>query len=156
MLTIRDVRLPQDRSTLLGFVDGLQRYEAAFEPNRRLDASFAEEYLAELERDAHAGKLLLAEMRGQAVGWAVVHEKEGPVFVTADERHFAYIAELFVAEPARGQGVGRALIAACEQWARSRGFATIQISHLARNGRAGRVYLEAGYGQYATQLRKRL
>jgi GNAT superfamily N-acetyltransferase len=156
MTVIRPARLPDDKPVLLGFIEGLQRYEAAFESNRRLDPAFAEDYFAELVKDCAEGCMFIAEVDAKPVGWTAVHPHEAPVFVIAEERRHAYIAELFVDEAVRGQGVGRALIAACEEWAKAGGFATIQIGYIAGNARAGRVYAEAGYAPYATQLRKRL
>jgi GNAT superfamily N-acetyltransferase len=156
LIQIRKAHLPDDKAAILSFIDGLQRHEAAFEANRRLDAAFAEEYFAELVKDAANGQMFVAESDGRPIGWVLVHEREGPVFVKDDERRYAYIAELFVEASVRGQGVGQALIAACEAWAKARGYATIQIGYIAGNARAGRVYVEAGYAPYATQLRKRL
>lgn len=42
-------------------------------------------------------------------------EFKGEAFVVSEERDYAYIFELFVVEAVRGEGVGRALIAACEE-----------------------------------------
>ena len=46
---IRDARLPQDEPAILGFINGLQDYEAAFEPDRRRDPDFAVEHWRELQ-----------------------------------------------------------------------------------------------------------
>ena len=149
--------MPGDKPAILDFIIALQLYEAAMESNRRLDSSFAEEHFAALIPRAWPpdGAVFIAE-DDQPLGWAVVHDETGDVFLTADERRFAFIAELFVMEAARGKGIGRALIAACETWARARGFATIRIAVLAGNTRAAGLYQKAGYGPYALQLRKRL
>jgi GNAT superfamily N-acetyltransferase len=56
----------------------------------------------------------------------------------------------------RGQGVGRALIAACEDWGRERGLKVMMIGVLVRNPRAHAVYRDAGFADYATLLRKYL
>ena len=52
MPTIREARLPDDKPVLLGFIVALQHFEAAFESNRRIDSTFAEEYLTVLLKDA--------------------------------------------------------------------------------------------------------
>ena len=44
---IRDARLPQDEPAILAFINGLQDYEAGFEPNRRLDPNFAADHWRE-------------------------------------------------------------------------------------------------------------
>ena len=73
-------------------------------------------------RASHVGpdapmKLLLAERGGRVVGlaaWTVVHE----LFSGAAG---LYISDLVVDRDARGQGVGRALMAAVQAWARAAG-----------------------------------
>ena len=155
---IRDARLPADREQLHEFIMGTQRFESAFEPNRRLDRPVAAEYLALLEADVRSkgGRILVVEQAGKLLGWGVVHAQEDDVYVIGEERSFAYISELFVVEAVRGKGVGRALIAACEDWARSKGLNVIQIGVLPGNRRAASIYEKAGYSPYAIQLRKYL
>ena len=75
---------------------------------------------------------------------------------TPRERRLAYIAELYVEAAARGTGMGRALIAACIDWARGRGIGLIEIGVLAGNGRARKIYEGAGFVPYAMQLRQKL
>lgn len=159
MIQIRPARLPDDKPACLSFIDGLQAFEHAFEPDRRLDATVAAEHFAKLERELaeKGGAIFVAEgPDGAAQGWAVVHENELPGFVIAAERRTAYIAELYLVEAARGHGGGRALIAACEDWARGRGIGSVMIGVLAGNRGAHTVYAKAGYGDYAIELRKKL
>ncbi len=156
MVTIRPARLPDDKPALLGFIDGLQRYEAAFESDRRLDAAYAEDQLAELLKKAETGIIFVAEWDGRLVGWILVIAVDGPAYVIAEERRYACICELYVDEAVRGQGAGRALIERCENWARSQKLATIHIGHLAENARAEQVYDRAGYAPYVVLRRKRL
>jgi GNAT superfamily N-acetyltransferase len=156
MITIRPAKLPDDQPVLLGFIEALQRYEAAFEPNRRLDASWAAEHLAALKRTAAQSAIFLAGDCAAAVGWAFVRAAEAPVYVRDEERRYGDLAELFVAAEARGQGAGRALIEACEAWARAQGLASLQIGHLAGNGLAAAAYARAGYTPYTVVQRKRL
>jgi GNAT superfamily N-acetyltransferase len=154
--SIRDAR-PADRPYFLDFIMELQRFEGAFEPNRRLDSPVAEEYLVLLEKDvAKDGKIFVAEHDGTPVGWGIVHAREDDIYVLAEERRHAYISELFVNEAMRGSGVGRALIAACEDWARAQKLKVMQIGVLPGNVRAKAIYENAGYSDYAVQLRKYL
>jgi GNAT superfamily N-acetyltransferase len=158
MTTIRSARLAEDKPAILAFIDGLQAFEHGFEPNRRLDSSVADEYFAQLSREAatRPTAAFLAEDAGQAIGWALAYETQDDVYVVEAERRIAYIAELFVVEAARGKGAGRALIAACEDWARARGTAVVLIGVLPGNARAHAIYGKAGYGAYSLQLRKKL
>jgi GNAT superfamily N-acetyltransferase len=158
-MRIRDADFTKDRDAMLGFIMDSQHFEYAFEPNRRLDPPVAAEYLKDLEGDVarHGGRFLIAETDdGEPLGWAVVHEQDDPTFVIAEERRNVYISELYVEERARGTGIGRALIDACEAWAKERGILVMQIGVLALNTRADKIYRQAGYAPYAYQLRKYL
>ena len=154
MIAIRQARLPDDRPALIAFIDGLQRYEAEFESDRRLDAAYAEDQFAHLMKKADA--VFVAESGATPVGWVTVYADDAPPYVIEAERRCAYISELYVEASARGRGVGRALIGACEDWAKAQGLRVIQIGHLSANARASRVYEEAGYSPYVLLRRKRL
>ena len=72
------------------------------------------------------------------------------------ERRHASLAELYVVPEVRGQGHGRALIAACEDWAKSRGHKLLTVGVLTKNARAVRSYEGAGYAPYTTIMRRYL
>jgi GNAT superfamily N-acetyltransferase len=156
---IRAARLPDDKPAILGFIMGLQYFEKAIEPDRRVDPNVADEfYPVIVERVAKRnGCILIAEdADAKAIGWAAAYEDQNEIYVDADERTLGYIAELFVVEDMRGQGVGRALIAACEDWSKERGHKALAIGALARNMRAQAVYRGSGFDDYATLFRKYL
>lgn len=67
------------------------------------------------ERPAFA--VLLAELDGKAVGYALFHDAYEPVYAARG----VYMSDLFVAESARRTGAGRALVAAVAAEARRRG-----------------------------------
>lgn len=77
-------------------------------------------------------------------------------FVIEEERIFGYIDELFVEEEFRGQGIGRALIAACEEAGRALRLKLIMIGVVAGNARARKTYEAAGFSPYTIDLRKYL
>lgn len=156
MITVRLAQLPEDKPAILDFIWGLQRYEAAFEHDRRLDPDYAEDQFAAILARAELGAIFIAEVDGHIMGWAVVIEDESPVYVIDEERHAAVVVELYVDPQGRGQGAGRALLVACEEWGRSKGFPIIRIGHLAANGLAGAVYDRAGYEPYVVCRRKKL
>ena len=107
---IREANLPNDKPMILDFIFALQRHEAAFEANRRTDAQMAEEHYAALIPRAQApkGKIFIAENAdGLPIGWALIHDELGEVFVRAEERAHGFLAELYVVEASRAQGVGR-------------------------------------------------
>jgi GNAT superfamily N-acetyltransferase len=155
--TVREARLPADKPVILQFIMALQRYETSLEPNRRHDLGMAEEYFAVLLERSRSGAIFLAEDEtGRPIGWTIVYEEETEAFIRADERRFAYLAELYVKEDWRGRGVGQNLIAACEDWARRSGYCTMRIDLLSRNERAAAAYAKAGYTPYCQEVRKRL
>ena len=156
---IREAHLPDDKPAILEFMFALQRFEAAFEANRRLDARMPQDHYAAIIPRAAApnGQIFIADdAESHPVGWALIHEEVDDVYVNDVERRFGFIAELYVVEAERSAGVGRALIAACETWAQARGLSTVRIGVLARNARAAQVYDRAGYAPYVLHLRKRL
>ena len=156
-MTIRAARLPADEPAILSFIWDLQKFENAFEPNRRLDPDFAPEHWADVQSQAATrGAMFVAEADGTAVGWAFVLEEPGDLFVAEKERRYGFIAELFVEASARGQGHGRALIAACEDWTRDRGMAVLIIGVLSGNDKAAAVYRRDDFASYNLFMRKYL
>ena len=63
-----------------------------------------------------------------------------------NERPHAHLSVLAVAKAAEGQGVGSALLEACEQWARNRGSDRLTLSALVTNARARALYERKGFG----------
>lgn len=156
---VRQARYPDDEPAMLGFIDALQAVEYKIEPNRRTDPLVASEYLAILLDRVRKrnGRIFLAESKSrEPLGWAVAFEQEDEVYVVSGERRCAYIAELYVVEPARRQGVGTALIAACGQWAREQALGVIGIGALSGNKAALATYGSCGFMPYEIALRKRL
>jgi ribosomal protein S18 acetylase RimI-like enzyme len=155
---IRDVRLPNDLPAILSFIDGSQAYEAAFEANRRLDATVAAEHFEHLLKEVaeRQGRMFVAEIDGKAVGWACCVVQPHGVFVKEGERLSGYINEVYVDEAFRGRHIGRVLIAACEDHFRALGLTTVFIGVLSGNARAIAAYRAAGFGGYALEMRKRL
>lgn len=76
------------------------------------------------------------------------------VHFTGEEQ--AYIGELAVATVAEGQGVGRALLAAAENWAREQGYGLVVLDTGAANTRARTFYERAGYAEESVKLVKTL
>lgn len=89
----------------------------------------------------------VAELDGAVVG-----------FVHAGERtHFSgerdgYVGELVVAEPAARRGIGRALLAAAEDWAAGRGLRRLSLETGAANTTARAFYAALGYQEEDVRL----
>jgi GNAT superfamily N-acetyltransferase len=91
-------------------------------------------------------RLLLAELDGQVVGWlhAVVFEEiEAPPYVV--------VAGLVVDRSHRRLGIGRTLIAECEEWAKGRQCSVVRLWSSAGRTAAHRFYERLGYTNIKTQ-----
>lgn len=92
--------------------------------------------------------LVAEQSAGSVVGYLLAHCRatflaNGPV---------AWVEEVMVAEPARRQGVGQALMIEVESWAESQGAAYVSLA----SRRASDFYLALGYEDAATFFKKHL
>jgi GNAT superfamily N-acetyltransferase len=91
--------------------------------------------------------LLVAEAAaGRVVGWAHAFG----VYLLESEP-YAELGGLVVDERERGRGVGRALLAAVEGWAREGGFASVRLRSNVVRERAHAFYERLGYERVKTQ-----
>lgn len=103
-----------------------------------------------LERHADGDRaVFVAEGGGRVVGFVTVSER---VHFTGSRE--AYVGELVVAEESERRGVGRALMAAAEDWARGRGLARISLDTGAANADALGFYGALGYEEDDVRLSK--
>ena len=81
---------------------------------------------------------LVAVVQGQAVGllWAKVD---------ADDARVVHLFQMWVAPEARGQGLGKALLAHAIAWARSVGARCVQLGVTSGDTPAARLYASAGF-----------
>ncbi len=115
----------------LGYPTSIEQVAARFEALLRLPAQ----------------ALLVAEDDGVVVGWAHVHQS-----LTLESGPWAEIAGLVVDHRYRGQGVGKALMAAAEQWARDEGYGEVRLRSNVIRGEAHEFYRRLGYEVVKTQL----
>lgn len=120
-VTIREAG-PADAGTIVRLIREL----AAYEDLRDLVRITEDDVL----RDGFGAKpcfaCLLAEVDGEAVGLAI----HRPSYSTFDGRPGLYVEDLFVAEGARGLGIGRMLMARLAGIARERGCSRMSLSVL--------------------------
>jgi ribosomal protein S18 acetylase RimI-like enzyme len=124
----------------------------------RMNAAFngvsdpAEQIAARLAACADFETPILAELDGQAIGFACV--RVVPCVLYAEP--YAELTELYVDREHRHQGIGRALIEQAEQLARSRGAADVIIMTSVSNAAAQALYRSAGYDTYAVALNRKV
>jgi ribosomal protein S18 acetylase RimI-like enzyme len=126
-------------------MDHIAALPQALVPVRPSDESWVlerKEMLKEL--DGGGAFVLVARRRGQPIGYAyVIVEGPDPVWYTGDSH--ALLASLVVADGARGNGVGSALMDAVDAELERRGVEDVEIGVDTGNEAAVRLYEERGY-----------
>ncbi len=102
------------------------------------------------------GAILVADLDGAVIGHMVLTFEQHGAFVREELRPHAYVADLFVREAHRGQGIGTALLAEAERLAIARGVPRLYIGVLSGNDRAEQAYRRFGFRPYALELSKDL
>jgi GNAT superfamily N-acetyltransferase len=72
------------------------------------------------------------------------------------QRKHGHVADIVVTGAYEGRGIGRQLLAAAEDWARSQHYEWLTISVFAENGRAARTYDQLGFKPDIARLLKPL
>lgn len=134
-ITIR-AATPADADTIYAFVLGLAEYEKL----QHEVVGSADAIRCQLERPAPPFEVLLAELDGEPVGFALFFSTYS-TFHTAECLH---LEDLFVSPNARGAGVGRRLLAAVARVADDRGCPRLQWNVLDWNEPAIRFYERLG------------
>ena len=111
-----------------------ERYD---EPPRRA-------YVDTVMADENATYLIALDT-GQAIGYAEIHLQEPEQDPGLVPTRRAHLQALVVTDDRRHQGVGRALLAASEEWARQRGSEEMELDHWIFDGGPAAFYARAGY-----------
>ena len=156
-LTIRPATAA-DRAALDEQELGLNLFENALVGDRNITPAGGVAAMDKLHQRAEdsQGVVLVGEIGGAVIAHLVLtFERFGP-FLREGLRDYALVADLFVREPHRGRGVGRALIAEAERRAIERGMPRIMLGVVHGNVAAERSYRRQGFGDYALELIKPL
>lgn len=133
---------PADRAAILGLADRLP----AFGPTTRSAAEIAARERRELQNaldhPSSGSVLLVAEHWQLGVVGVILLDTRRDYFT--DEPH-GHVSILAVAREAEGQGVGRALLGAAEDWGRGLGFRRLTLAVFTDNQRAKDVYARQGW-----------
>ncbi|MEQ9813103.1 MAG: GNAT family N-acetyltransferase [Azospirillaceae bacterium] len=157
-LAIRDYR-PTDLEALLDLVRALQAFEGTIFDRMKPPEAIGAWYVEHLERNCREcdGYILVAEQGGALVGYAVILTRVSAVDeIDEVDYDYAHVMDLLVAAPCRGKGIGRALLAVCEERARAAGARWLRIASLARNETAIATYRRAGFEPLFVRLEKPL
>ena len=154
---IRDYDPARDRGGVRDCFAELQDVERGLEPVLPEGRAVADAYVeymfarcAELD-----GAVFVAEEDGDVVGFICVWARVPPED-PSEERYSAHVSDLVVLPRFRRRGIGRALLARGEAYARERGADRLRIGVLARNQGARRLYLDSGFREVYVLLTKAL
>lgn len=89
--------------------------------------------------------ILVAREGSRVLGLALVQEKDTPPYPAFIPRRYTYLMDLVVDPDHRGRGIGRALMGAVKDWAKSRNAEFIELGVLAQNKDAIRLYESLGF-----------
>jgi GNAT superfamily N-acetyltransferase len=121
---------------LLPLIAAYQRFYEVDEVDEERNRSFFRRFLAPSED----GQLLGAREGGHFLGYACLYWH----FSSTQAAETVLMNDLYVAEGARGRGVGRALIEATAAVGRERGVASVEWATAPDNGTARRLYETTG------------
>jgi ribosomal protein S18 acetylase RimI-like enzyme len=157
-MTVREYRDADDLQAVRMCLIELQDFERTLDPRLPAGATIADAYLEGLFRrcDQFAGKLFVAEAHGSVVGFVSVLGNCRSEAPDDDAELFAYVDDLVVLPPYRGQGYGRSLLGRAEAYAAAQGRSTLRLRVKGGNHSARKFYDRAGYGEYEVELEKQV
>lgn len=117
-------------------------------------AAFERHFRPNAERviDSEDRAIFVAEGDGGVLGYTIV----GSAASMLSPRRFGFIYDLWVAPPARRQGVAHRLLVQAEAWCREHGLARLKLEVAAANGGARALYESEGFAVERLYLGKTL
>lgn len=134
---------PADLRLLIPMVRELQSHEHLPAPGKEVEAA-----LRTLLADERFGCVLVAEQAGKPVGYVLL----GFGFSLEFHGRDAFVDELYVADAARGQGLGTLLLDAAEMACRARGIKALHLESGHGNPRATGLYERRGFKAHERHL----
>ena len=152
-MRIRPLRL-SDRDFVLGLVPRLTEFgEVPGRDRQEMNARDRQVLERAIDSPSHDTALFVADDdNGRPAGF--VHITTATDYYS--DSTTAHIADVIVAPHAGGQGIGSALIAYAEEWARERGFAMLTLNVFVANQQARDLYARLGFQQEWIRCIKRL
>ncbi len=122
------------------------------------EADIGLEYIAATrdQIDRHGGDILIAEEAGQAVGYAAVVTHMPSEDEDEIAYEYAFVRDIAVSAGHRGKGIGKQLLAHCEQLAGAAGAERLRITVLSQNEGPRALYAGFGFAERITEMEKPL
>jgi ribosomal protein S18 acetylase RimI-like enzyme len=144
---------PADRATLSALADRLADFDRPAWRSREEIAEGDRRALFEALDSPRSGtELFIAELEGRPAGCLLMWTLQDYF----SQRPHAHVSIVAVTREAEGHGVGRALMAHAEVWARERGYDNITLSVFVGNARAQSLYERMGYTAEMRRMIKRI
>lgn len=106
--------------------------------------------------ECESSDILVAEDGGGLAAFALLEGRETAKLAGVAPRRYAFLTDICVDEKLRGQGIGSAMLAACEEWAREKNFEYLELNVLEANEAARRLYERTGYKKTVSVMRMEL
>ena len=134
----------------------LQDFERRIDPRMPPGAAIVEPYLAEMFKRCEecGGRILVAEVAGNVAGYATILPKVKNEQLEDGDFEYGLISDLVVLEAYRGLGLGKKLLAAAEQYARTCNVKYLRIGVLHGNAAAEHLYASTGFSPLYNELEK--
>jgi ribosomal protein S18 acetylase RimI-like enzyme len=155
---VREYQPGQDTPSLRDCIVELQEFERTIEPALPAGTAMADAYLTYIlgRCSEYYGKVFVAEVDRRVVGFVSIWARVPPTEPDEPQTEYAYISDLVVRAPFRQRGLGRALLAQAERYAREQQATVIRIGVLAQNIIARQLYLDVGFTERRIELSKNL
>lgn len=148
--------LESDREAVLGLLRELNDHEAALSHDRATGPETAAACLADDTEKASktGGAQVVAELDDRVVGYLALQLGRAGPYVHERWRDHVHIENIVVASGHRKAGIGQALLAEAERFARAAGRKVILLGVLPRNDIALAAYRRAGFGELSIEMVK--
>ncbi|AMJ61268.1 hypothetical protein AXW83_14035 [Bosea sp. PAMC 26642] len=145
-----------DREAVIGLLLELTAHEAALSYDRTTGLDTA---AACLDDDADkasetGGAQFVADIEGRVVGYLALQLGRAGPYVQEHWRDHVHIENIVVASGHRKAGIGQALLAEAERFARAAGRKVLLLGVLPRNDIALAAYRRAGFGELSIEMVK--
>jgi GNAT superfamily N-acetyltransferase len=158
MSRIRPFNKTADLAQLRACVVELQEFERKLDSRMPGGEEIADDYIVEMLhrcRDCE-GEVLVADADGELAGYVTILNRVQSDDLDDGDIEFGLIADLVVRQDFRGQGLGKDLMRAAENFAGENGVQWLRISVMAANQGARQLYASLGFDEIYIELEKEL